>query len=130
MGKKFNLEDISVMIASLLTIYEKGIYMPYKRFLDNKYVIIITEKDKINKIKELKDTTRFEDCFIVYISDNSNKDNDIIYNHNYSVFKNYQYINDFISYINNNDNKYVTMSNLICNFLDLNYDKSKRRIKL
>ncbi len=105
---RFNLEDLSDMIAGLLIIYENGIYMPHTVLLDGKEVILIANVDNT------------KDSFLMYYD----KDN--------ILFKglNYPYVNDFIDYLNNNPNKYMSMGEVMCDFLNLNYDKPKRKIKL
>ena len=105
---KFNLEDISVMVASLLTIYEDGIYMPHTKVFDGKPAALIANKNNI------------DDSFLMY-----QNDDDIVFNG-----LNYSYINDFMTYLSNNRDKYMSMSDTICDFLKLNYDKPKRKIKL
>ncbi len=138
----FNLEDISVMIASMLTIYEDGIYMPYTKVLDGKYVVLIANKDEITKINTLSDINKFDDCFLLYQDDNLNTDLDreVTFDHSNEKayvcqedFTGYDYINDLISYISNNYDSRLAlgkdMSDITCKFLDLYYQKPKKRVK-
>ena len=105
---RFNLEDLSDMIAGLLTIYEGGIYMPHDKIFDGEPAALIANVDDIN------------DSFLMY----QNGDN-IVFNG-----LNYPYINDFMMYLNNNHDEYMSMGDTIRNFLNLNYEKPKRKIKL
>ncbi len=138
----FNLEDISVMIASMLTIYEDGIYMPYTKILDDKYVVLIANKNNIHNINKLCDIDKYDDCFLLYEDDNLSTDIDrkVTFNYNNENiyvctedFVNYDYINDFISYIINNYDKNLelgrTISNITCDFLNSYYQKPKKRVK-
>ena len=105
---RFNFEDLSDMIAGLLIIYENGIYMPHMKVFDGKPAALIANEKDIN------------DNFLMY----QNGD-DIVFNG-----LNYPYIKDFMIYLNNNRDEYMSMGDTICNFLNLNYDKPKRKIKL
>ena len=124
---KYNLEDLSVMIASLLTIYESGIYMPYTSVLDSKYVVFIANINNIDNIKTLSDISKYDDCLLLYMG-NILVDDIIIKND--KNYNNYPYINDFIEYLLNNQNKYMSISDIICDFLNMNYLKPRKRIKL
>ena len=104
---RFNLEDLSDMIAGLLIVYEGSIYMPHTTKFNGKEAILITNEENTS------------DSFLMYQDGNN------------ILFRglNYPYINDFMMYINSNY-EYMSMGETICSFLRLNYDKPKRKIKL
>ena len=107
---EFHLEDLSDMIAGLLTIYENGIYMPYMKIFDGKTAILIANKDNM------------DDAFLMY--QNGTNPNDIVF-----IGLEYSYIKEFMRYLNSNEHKNMTMSDIICDFLNKNYDKTKRKVK-
>ena len=125
---KFNLEDISVMIASLLTIYEDGIYMPHEMTLDGKRVVLISNENIIKNIKSLDDISKYDECFLLYIG-NSDEDMSNVYISDIH-FEDYPYIDDFISYLTCNKVDNITDVGAMCSFLNTNYFKPKKRIKL
>jgi len=125
---KFNLEDISVMIASLLTIYEDGIYMPHEMVLDGKRVVLISNENIIKNVKSLNDISKYDECFLLYVGD-IDEDMSKVYISDIN-FEDYPYINDFISYLTSNKVDNITDVKTMCSFLNINYKKPKKRVKL
>ena len=125
---KFYLDDISVMIASLLTIYEDGIYMPHKMTLDNKEVVFVSNEKIINNIKSLNDIDKYDECFLLYLEDKNIDGNNVFINDN--NFINYPYILDFISYLTYYQVEDITDISVLLEFLNMNYFKPRKRIKL